>query len=215
MKRNDETKHAMMDENYFWETVDASTKYSHDQNQQLTFLMTSLKEMPLDDIVGFMLRMHQYQQDLYTPQLWCAGFLMNKGYCSEDGFEYFRSWIISNGKDTYYKAKDIPDSLVGNINPNKEFYDFEEFGYAPSYAFTNKTAGKDIYTYLGDNFTFPKQSEIKFNWNPELPNTMQSICPELFENMWSKNVHNPNTNLLLRLQTKKNPSNNYRNKHKK
>jgi hypothetical protein len=214
MKKFDETNHPLMDENYYWKTVDASIKYSNDQNQQLSFLMTELKQMPLDDIVGFMMRMNQIQQDLYTSQLCCACFLLNKGYCSVDGFEYFISWIISNGKDTYDKARNIADSLACKINPKTEFYYFEEFGYAPSYAFTNKTSGKDIFAYLGENFSFPELPKIKFNWNTENPDTMQSICPILFEKMWSKNVHNPNNNLVIGNQTTKKSEYEYRRKHK-
>lgn len=214
MKIIDETKHPIMDENYFWSTVDETVKYSNDQNQQLSFLMRKLKEMPFDDIIGFMMRMHQIQQDLCATDIWCAGFLMNRGYCSDDGFEYFRSWIISNGKDTCNKAINIPDSLACKINPKIEFYYFEEFGYAPSYAFTNKTAGKDIYSYLGEKFTIPEQPDIKLNLNSELPNTLRSICPELFEKMWNKNVHNPNNILVFGNQTHKKPAYNYRRKRK-
>jgi hypothetical protein len=191
MEKNTEEKHTMMDENLYWEIVNSSATYSPDSVKQLRCLVNDLKARPHDDIVGFMLRTHQLQQDLYTSDMWCACCLMNRGYCMEDGFEYFRSWIISGGKDTYYSAKANPDSLAVKLDTKIEFYDFQEFGYAPSYAFINKTGGKDIYSYLGDKFSFPKNPDINFNWNPDAPNTMKSICPELFEKMWCKNKYNP------------------------
>src|SRR5688572_18616230 len=121
--------HGLMDENYYWATVNASTIYSHDKDLQLSFLVNSLKEMPLDDIVSFMLRTHQLQNYLYTSHVWCAGYLMNRGYCSSDNrFEYFRSWIISCGRDTYYSASNKPDSLENKINSEIEYYEYEEFG---------------------------------------------------------------------------------------
>ena len=36
---------------------------------------------------------------------------MNGG-CSDDGFQYFRNWIISRGKEVYYAAKENPDNLI-------------------------------------------------------------------------------------------------------
>lgn len=212
MENNTEKKYVMMDENLYWEIVNASTKHSPDSTKQLKFVVNDLKERMLDDIVGFMLRTHQLQRDLYNPQMWCAGFLMNRGYCSDDGFEYFRSWVISNGNDTYYNAKANPDSLATRINPQMEFYDFEEFGYAPSYAFINKTGGKDIYSYLGENFTFPKRPEIEFNWNSGNPDSMNAICPELFAKMWNKNVYNPAANLTRQRPSKKRNGKGYKRK---
>src|ERR1044072_8499241 len=132
MEKNIEEKHVMMDENLYWEIVNASAKYSPESVKQLRYVVNDLKARPHDDIVGFMLRTHQLQQDLYTSDMWCACCLMNRGDCMEDGFEYFRLWIVSVGKDTYYNAKANPDSLAAKLDTKMEFYDFQELGYAPS-----------------------------------------------------------------------------------
>jgi hypothetical protein len=47
----------------------------------------------------------------YTWDLWAAAYVINGG-CSDDGFEYFRAWLISRGSDTFEKALADPDSLA-------------------------------------------------------------------------------------------------------
>lgn len=117
--------------------------------------------------------------------MWCAGYIMNGG-CSDDGFEYFRNWIISRGKDVYYEAKKNPDSLISQFNENDEFYDFESFWYVALTAFENKT-GKDLYDFISDDFQYSesKYPNFEFNWEEDKPESMKVICPRLFEKMWN------------------------------
>lgn len=59
--------------------------------------------------------------------MWCAGYLMNGG-CADDGFEYFRNWIISRGKDVYDQAKANPDTLISQKNNGEDdMFEFESF----------------------------------------------------------------------------------------
>ncbi|AGL15057.1 DUF4240 domain-containing protein [Actinoplanes sp. N902-109] len=43
--------------------------------------------------------------------LWAAAYLINGG-CSDDGFDYFRGWLIANGRDVLARAVRDPDSLA-------------------------------------------------------------------------------------------------------
>jgi hypothetical protein len=119
--------------------------------------------------------------------MWCAGYIMNGG-CSDDGFEYFRNWVISRGKTIYYNAKQNPDNLISEVNTELEMYDFESFWYVALEAFKQKT-GKDLYDYIDyENFktnggNYP---QIEFTWNEENPESMKKICPKLFEKIWDK-----------------------------
>lgn len=52
---------------------------------------------------------------------------MNGG-CADDGFEYFRNWIISRGKDVYDQAKANPDTLISQKNNGEDdMFEFESF----------------------------------------------------------------------------------------
>ena len=54
-----------------------------------------------------------------------AAYLINGG-CSDDGFAYFRSWLISRGRAAYEGAIRDPDSLAGSVDPDRDDYEFED-----------------------------------------------------------------------------------------
>ena len=113
--------------------------------------------------------------------MWCAGYIMNGG-CSDDGFEYFRCWVISRGRDTFYNAKTNPDYLVKEVVEGTDFYDFESFWYVALEAFKRKT-GKDLYDYIdNENFKTNESAypQFEFNWREDEPGSMKKICPELY-----------------------------------
>jgi len=175
----------LMDEERYWLIIAESLADGEHQPWQEHFLIHRLKNLTPDDIIGFHLRTEALLLEAYTSDLWCAAFIMNRG-CSDDGFEYFRCWLISRGKKAYYVALNNPDSLVSYIDPTKRFYDFERFGYIPSYVFEQKT-GENLYDYIKEDL---KQDGInrviQFTWNSSHPETLQVICPYLFNRMWDK-----------------------------
>ena len=69
----------------------------------------------------------------------------------------------------------------------KDFYELEDFWYVALNAFQNKT-GQNLYDYIADDFKTKEGNypEIEFNWEEEKPETMQAICPRLFEKMWAR-----------------------------
>ena len=175
----------MLDETIFWNIVNKSVTHTNNQDDQEKFLVKEIEKLTPKQIIGFRLRTDKLLYDTYTSEMWCAGYIMNGG-CSDDGFEYFRNWIISKGRDTYFKAKENPDSLISEFVEGEEYYDFEDFWYVALTAFENKT-GKELYDYITDDFKFNEGNypQFEFNWEEEKPDTMQAICPKLFEKMWN------------------------------
>lgn len=175
----------MLDETIYWNIIDLSLKKTKSQEEQEQFLIKEIEKLKINQIIGFRLRTDKLLYDTYNSEMWCAGYIMNGG-CSDDGFEYFRNWIISRGKDVYYEAKKNPDSLISQFNENDEFYDFESFWYVALTAFENKT-GKDLYDFISDDFQYSesKYPNFEFNWEEDKPESMKVICPRLFEKMWN------------------------------
>lgn len=63
----------------------------------------------------------------YNWELWAAAYLINGG-ASDDGFEYFRGWLITQGREVFEQALDDPDSLAGRPavrSAAEEGYDLE------------------------------------------------------------------------------------------
>ncbi|MGW0434292.1 DUF4240 domain-containing protein [Micromonospora sp. NPDC003197] len=63
------------------------------------------------DIVGFARHVRKVLAASYRADLWAAAYLINGG-CSDDGFEYFRGWLMTQGRATFAKAVAEPDSLA-------------------------------------------------------------------------------------------------------
>ena len=105
-KEKIEKTHELMDEDRFWSLIEKSKQSSEDLEDFAENLTTELKQMTSTDIIGFHLREQKLRFDSYTSELWCAGYIMNGG-CSDDSFEYFRCWIIAQGKDAYYSSLKI------------------------------------------------------------------------------------------------------------
>lgn len=175
----------MLDEELFWSIIDLSIKNAKNQDNQENILVKEIEKLTPKQMIGFRLRTDKLLYDTYNSEMWCAGYIMNGG-CSDDGFEYFRNWVISRGKDTYYKAKENPDSLISEFTEGEEYYDFESFWYVALTAFENKT-GKELYDYIVEDFKFKEGNypKIEFNWEEENPETMKAICPRLFNKMWN------------------------------
>jgi hypothetical protein len=47
----------------------------------------------------------------YRWDLWAAAYIIN-GSCSDDGFDYFRGWLIAQGRGSFYAALADPETLV-------------------------------------------------------------------------------------------------------
>ncbi len=175
----------MLDEDLFWSILDTSLQNFTNQDEQEQVLIQEIENLTPKEMVGFRLRTDKLLYDTYTSEMWCAGYLMNGG-CSDDGFEYFRNWVISRGKSTYYKAKQNPDSLISEVNDDTESYDFESFWYVALVAFNNKT-GKDLYDYIDNDKFTTKEGQypgLEDTWQEDKPETMKKICPRLYEKFW-------------------------------
>lgn len=175
----------MLDEDTFWNIVDKSLKNTSNQEDQEQFLIREICKLTPHEIIGFRLRTDKLLYDTYNSEMWCAGYIMNGG-CSDDAFEYFRNWIISRGRNVFYKAKENPDNLITEVSKDIEFYEFESFWYVALEAFNQKT-GKDLYDYIDDENFKTQEGQyphFEFTWQEENPESMKKICPKLFEKMW-------------------------------
>ena len=175
----------MLEEDLYWKIVQESLEETNDQDEQEAFLISRLQLLQPADIIGFRLRTDKLLYDTYNSEMWCAAYIMNGG-CSDDGFEYFRNWVISRGKAVYYEAKNNPDTLIEQVSDELESYEFESFWYVALEAFEKKT-GKELYDFIDeDNFKLKEGEypQIDFNWQEENPESMRVICPRLFERLW-------------------------------
>ena len=166
-----------MEEDRFWAIIANSKSAASSESELLDQLYQRLDQLPLSDVVAFNLRSNLLMAASYTSELWCAAYIMNRG-CGDDGFEYFRSWLISQGRDIYTAAVESADSLVEQLDDRVEEYGFEGFLYIPYQVFTDKTQA-DLLDYQDSKDL--KYVEFEFNWEEDDPASMKKICPRLYE----------------------------------
>lgn len=178
----------MMDEEQFWVIVQTAVdEAGDDEAEYLDVVKRELSKLSLKKMIGFRLRTDKLLYDSYTSEMWCAGYLMNGG-CSDDGFEYFRLWVISRGRKAYEAAMANPDNLIDYIGDDDEmdFFEFESFWYVALEAF-EEAVDAELYDYVDDdNFKTCEGNypNFEFNWEEDDPESMQKLCPRLFEKFW-------------------------------
>src|SRR5258708_3250267 len=86
-----------LDESRFWAIIEAGRRRARaDPEYQLAAVRKQLLKVLAEEVRDFHRLFNRKLADAYTWDLWGAGYLINGG-CSDDGFHYFRAWLISRG----------------------------------------------------------------------------------------------------------------------
>lgn len=128
-----------MQEEQFWSLINAVRVAAHTQDDRPAVLTDKLNALDLGVIQAFQVRYEELLLRANRWDLWGAAYLMNGG-CSDDGFKYFRDWLISEGRSTFEAALASPDSL--SSVPKQDYFELELFGYAASRAYEAKGGGE-------------------------------------------------------------------------
>lgn len=123
-----------MDEDRFWELIEASKPQDGSIDAQVENLTASLTKLPNPEIVEFARLFDKNMACSYAWDLWAAAFII-KGGCSDDGFDDFRGWLISKGRNIFEAALRDPESLIDVADPDAEA---EAMLYVASAAFERK-----------------------------------------------------------------------------
>jgi hypothetical protein len=103
----------LVDQPQFWAMVEAAKAAAGgDSHRQAALLDLDLRRRPLAEIVAFAVILDRLLAQSKRIELWgAADLIVNQ--CSEDGFEYFRCWLVAQGRDVYEAALADPDWLAG------------------------------------------------------------------------------------------------------
>lgn len=175
----------------FWELINSSKKHGEEQIEWLT---NELSKKTTSEILEFEIEFRNKLEQSYTSSLWGAAFVIMGG-CSDDGFDYFRGWLIAQGEEVFNKVLKSPEILADNLS---EDY-LEEDEYAPQLEEILSVAS-DTYTYqktgefeyndviyteflnaLEDRGYEIKSAEIEFDWEEE---DLEERYPILWERFW-------------------------------
>jgi hypothetical protein len=98
-----------VDPNAFWKLIaEARSANCCDVAASAT---SQLAALPPAEIVAAQQVLWDLMAQSYQNPLWAAAYLINGG-CSDDGFDYFRGWLLTQGEAVFAAAVASPDSLA-------------------------------------------------------------------------------------------------------
>ena len=130
-----------MDRDTFWNIIDEARSTVGDACEVAPAVVGKLAQLEPADIVAF--KQHQYdlEAESYRWDLWAVAYIVNGG-CSDDGFDYFRAWLLANGRKRFEDAIANPTS-IGDWAEDEG--DYEDMLYVAVEAYEKKTGNEFPY----------------------------------------------------------------------
>lgn len=134
----------------FWGIIEQSrvglslvTTYDEMAELQTEQLHSALMPLSPEEIQAFDEHYGNFHGEAYRWDLWGVAFLIN-GFVSDDGFDYFRCWLIAQGKDIYTNTLRAPDTLADALPPKWDYNaEFEDIWHVADHVYLEKT-GVDL-----------------------------------------------------------------------
>ena len=112
----------------FWEIIEqAKTLAADDIEQRPAALQQILMGQTAEQIQRFEQIYREKLLEAYRWELWGAAYVIQGG-CSDDSFDYFRDFLISEGRQVFETALKSPDDLAHIELPDD--VELEDFRYA-------------------------------------------------------------------------------------
>lgn len=147
----------------FWSIIDSTVSAKTDSEHQVELLEAKLATLTPDDLVAYELALDEQLKRAYTWDFVAVADILNDGV-TDDGFLYFRLWLISKGRSVFEAALLDPDSLAdASITPEPGgYYEFEALLYPAKKVWSQVHRNSDeLPFYAGmDNFTMPRGTEF-------------------------------------------------------
>lgn len=179
-------KESSMSEILFWEILKTAKQKGEDSEEQIEWLVSHLARKPVKEIVMFDYFFNQNYQKSYTSDLWAAAYIIMGG-ASDDSFDYFRAWLLFQGKETYETVISNPEKIITHLKVIEEEEDvpqLEDLISAASIAYEEKTGLDyedyyDLYEKLTGDKAIPP--EIALDWDEDDEEGLKKRFPALWE----------------------------------
>ncbi len=184
-------KNLMLQET-FWSLIAITRDNTQDPLEQINLLKRKLNGLTLEEILGFDYWLQHAFRESYRSDWWAAACIALGG-CSDDGFEYFRGWVISRGKAVFQAALEDPDVLIFELARLTSWTDaeLEEMLSVAWCAFKEKVGvdfseaslhyDSELLKYAPEATHYP---DIQIDWSAQDPESLQKICPRIFAHFY-------------------------------
>ena len=106
-----------MDRITFWTLINNTRRKSKDSREHVSNLVRTLTGLDISEITSFEKNLSELLQESYSADLWNVVYIIEGG-CGNDGFDYFRGWLILQGEDFFYTILKIPSKLPDLRRPD-------------------------------------------------------------------------------------------------
>jgi len=118
---------AVIDDAVFWSIVEGTLIHEANTDDQSEALFVALSALSTDQVVAFTDAFARQMLKACTWDLWAVDYIAHGG-ASDDGFEYFRRWLISKGRQAFERVLAQPDDLASILAPDSRgVLEYEEF----------------------------------------------------------------------------------------
>jgi uncharacterized protein DUF4240 len=100
-----------MDRAGFWTIVDDARSGAQDDKAFMDRIGARLRTLSPQELTQFQTHFEDLHRGSHALELWGAAYIVNGG-CSNDGFDYFRAWLIAQGRHSFERVMAAPDTLV-------------------------------------------------------------------------------------------------------
>lgn len=163
-----------MDKTQFWQLIEQSKNKAGDCEKQAAKLQKLLSKLSAAEILGFDKIWTELHHESYRWDLWAVCYIVHGG-ASDDSFDYFRFWLVGQGRDYYEAAMLDPQRAADAIEPD-DVAECEDLDYVAGVAYQEKT-GEEIPVF--DYHLQRPDNPLGNEWKEE-------DLPELHPDLWEK-----------------------------
>jgi hypothetical protein len=117
-----------MNRDEFWKIIENSRRGAS-CCEEIAENLTSILELKSGgEIISFANELRMVLNESFRWDLWAVAYIVNGG-CSDDGFEYFRGWLICQGRKYFEAALENPENASKRIKD--EEVECEDILYVP------------------------------------------------------------------------------------
>jgi Protein of unknown function (DUF4240) len=185
-----------MDRKQFWALIEAAKAATGgDCRAKTAQLVAALRQGPVEEILEWDRIHDELWVESYRWDLWGAAYLINGG-CSDDGFDYFRGWLLGQGQATWEIALADPDSLADHPQvrvhrPRRDFHrphrDFDSYVYLEcedilgvAYEAYQALTGQEFTPEAPGRHPWPGFPDLGERWDFEEAAQMRTRYPRLW-----------------------------------
>jgi len=154
----------------FWNIIESARHEDANPESVAATVRSTLEGLTVDEVLGFERELTKRHAESYRWDLWAVAYIVNGG-CSDDGFDYFRGWLIAKGR-TYYEAA-LADPVRAADEAEPDANECEDMIHVAAAAYKSKTGN------------YPPKSDIPLPSEPAgekwEEDDLESLYPELCE----------------------------------